>query len=1076
VSVLNKLLGAVGLAIVVCCQSLSQPPAKSETALRADRELAEAERLYTAASDASHSSTPEVTSANFRKALERFGEARKSFLAIGDPRNEAICLSWMGRMQEFTGDRKAAVESYSAALAIYQALGDTLQVGNQYANIGLSFFSAKDYNQAIRYYNEALSAARSAKNSGLESHALSCLGQCYSALFNRPLAIEYWEKAVKVDEAAGEISKQAYNLELLAGAYLGSGERESALAAYGKALAIYRRQSGTTARHLESYVLNNMGGVYGDLGDNRKAIEVRLEALGIQRQLGSTSAEASTLERIAIAYSNLKEPKTAVIFLEQALAAYKNVADHAGEASVLGTLSSVYLFNLNDPPKAREYSEQSLGVARAGGVAESEAEALIALGNVYAYLPEGRSKGIDFKLEALRIYRSLDDRPNAADALRDVAIDYSILGKDQTAVAYLDEALLTYAELGLVTRLPETLDWLETCWSAIGNPSFATAYGKQAVMSLQDMRQQIAGMDQAARRTYLRSIEKDYRSTVALLLDQARMMEAHEILTSFKDEQFFDLVDDPTKTQVKKPTLTVNESKFWSEYVSNLAEIKNLGLKIAKLKENLASGHSAPEGGEISRLENSKAALTKKMLDWLRASADEFAKPANASNEVSEMPGGETVWAALVEAKKNSGEEVAAVYQLVTDDGIYSLIVKREVISYVYTPAKGIDELAKKYWAVLQSEKYDPRPLGKQLYDVVFKPIEKSLPPGAKTILWSLDGNLRYVPMAALYDGKQYLVERYNNVTFTRTDNGRLTRAVSPTWNASAFGSSKPHAVYLLGNHVSFGALPGVKAELNTLFAGAGARHVITGDILLDDAFTRENMLARLKQKRPVVHIASHFSFRPGDDARSFLLLGDGTAFTLGDMKRQKDMFAGVELLTLSACNTAAQQPDADGREVDAFFELAQRLGAQSVMATLWPVADNSTPWLMREFYDLKVNKKENKAEALRNAQLALLNGSAKAARSAARSDASQVKIVVEADTASGTTPSPRRGGDFSSEQKGTAAPTPAGTRRDLNKTATRADTFTIAKKDAKPFVPDPKRPFAHPFYWSPFVLIGNWR
>lgn len=47
-------------------------------------------------------------------------------------------------------------------------------------------------------------------------------------------------------------------------------------------------------------------------------------------------------------------------------------------------------------------------------------------------------------------------------------------------------------------------------------------------------------------------------------------------------------------------------------------------------------------------------------------------------------------------------------------------------------------------------------------------------------------------------------------------------------------------------------------------------------------------------------------------------------------------------------------------------------------MATLWPVADNSTPWLMREFYQSRQSGEGlSKAEAFRRAQLALLNGTA---------------------------------------------------------------------------------------------------
>jgi len=29
---------------------------------------------------------------------------------------------------------------------------------------------------------------------------------------------------------------------------------------------------------------------------------------------------------------------------------------------------------------------------------------------------------------------------------------------------------------------------------------------------------------------------------------------------------------------------------------------------------------------------------------------------------------------------------------------------------------------------------------------------------------------------------------------------------------------------------------------------------------------------------------------------------------------------------------------------------------------------------------------------------------------------------------------------------------------------------------ERKPFARDPNAPYAHPYYWSPFVLIGNWR
>jgi CHAT domain-containing protein len=284
---------------------------------------------------------------------------------------------------------------------------------------------------------------------------------------------------------------------------------------------------------------------------------------------------------------------------------------------------------------------------------------------------------------------------------------------------------------------------------------------------------------------------------------------------------------------------------------------------------------------------------------------------------------------------------------------------------------------------------------------------------------------------------------------FTRADSQRLLRSVTAKWTGVGFGSSQSHTVEVLGDKVTFNALPGVTEELRLLFRQNGfADGVIDGEVLPDAKFTKSAMLEALKRRRPLVHISSHFSFWPGDEARSFLLLGDGTTMTLEEMKQYKDLFAGVELLVLSACNTAAQQPGANGHEIDGFAELAQRLGAGSVMATLWPVADNSTPWLMRQFYQSRQSGEGlSKAEAFRRAQLALLNGTAQTEPLPAgqKGASSAVSIVV---------------GDDASRRN---APT-------------RSTVVYVLAKDAPTFKRDASRPFAHPYYWAPFILIGNWK
>jgi CHAT domain-containing protein len=188
--------------------------------------------------------------------------------------------------------------------------------------------------------------------------------------------------------------------------------------------------------------------------------------------------------------------------------------------------------------------------------------------------------------------------------------------------------------------------------------------------------------------------------------------------------------------------------------------------------------------------------------------------------------------------------------------------------------------------------------------------------------------------------------------------------------------------------------------------------------------------LATAQIKPSLIHIASHFSFQPGDSRNSFLLLGDGDRFSLYDMQQYPNLFNGVDLLTLSACETAAQLPGANGKEIDGFAELAQRLGASSVIATLWKVADDGTSQLVTEFYRLRLSRPDApKSAILRQAQLNLLNGAAAPRGEQTKQSSSRADIV------------------------GTAGP-----------------------KAGATFIPPPSAPFAHPYYWAPFVLFGGTR
>jgi len=152
-----------------------------------------------------------------------------------------------------------------------------------------------------------------------------------------------------------------------------------------------------------------------------------------------------------------------------------------------------------------------------------------------------------------------------------------------------------------------------------------------------------------------------------------------------------------------------------------------------------------------------------------------------------------------------------------------------------------------------------------------------------------------------------------------------------------------------------------------------GDTGLIPGEVHFDEQFNATSVRAALARGHPLVHIASHFVFRPGNEASSFLLLGDGDKLTLSRIRQDKFDFSRVDLVTLSACETGVGGGrDSKGEEVEGLGAVVQKQGEKGVIATLWPAADESTGLLMQQFYRLRDANRLSKAGALLRAPLLL--------------------------------------------------------------------------------------------------------
>ncbi len=249
----------------------------------------------------------------------------------------------------------------------------------------------------------------------------------------------------------------------------------------------------------------------------------------------------------------------------------------------------------------------------------------------------------------------------------------------------------------------------------------------------------------------------------------------------------------------------------------------------------------------------------------------------------------------------------------------------------------------------------------KQLYDLLISPLAADFQKSnTKTLVFILDGVLRNLPMSVLYDGKQYLVEKYN---LALTPGLQL---VPP----SDVGERESRQAFLGGiseSRQGFAALPGVRAEIESI------GQLIPNQKLVNEKFNNRQVASNLvASNSQIVHLATHgqFSSNPED---TFVLTWDGRLDINGlqnlIQNRNNRSSKGIDLLVLSACQTAT----GDNRATLGLAGVAIKARAKSTIASLWSVSDEGTQSLMLDLYRNLANPNLSKAESLKLAQQSLI-------------------------------------------------------------------------------------------------------
>lgn len=252
--------------------------------------------------------------------------------------------------------------------------------------------------------------------------------------------------------------------------------------------------------------------------------------------------------------------------------------------------------------------------------------------------------------------------------------------------------------------------------------------------------------------------------------------------------------------------------------------------------------------------------------------------------------------------------------------------------------------------------------LSQKVYNWIIAPIASELTNRkVENLVFVLDAPLGNIPMGALYDGKQYLIEKYN---VALTPGLELLNPIP-----IARTNLRIIAGGLTEASQDFPALPNVQVELDAIKSKVANTRVLLNKQFNKDAI--EDAVQSLSV--PVIHLATHGQFSSKAEDTFILTYGD-RVINVKDLNsllqsRETNQRGAIELLVLSACSTAA----GDKKAALGIAGVAVRSGARSTLASLWSVDDEGTSIVMREFYTQLKQPNITKAQAIRKAQVSLL-------------------------------------------------------------------------------------------------------
>ncbi len=698
----------------------------------------------------------------------------------------------------------------------------------------------------------------------------------------------------------------------------------------------------------------------------------------------------------------------AIALLQQALQLFQHHGDRQTVSEILASLAAIYT-EVGQYETAIQYYQQALPLQRANGDRAGTSNTLANLGTAYSQLGRDR-EAIAVRQDALPIQRQTGNLAGETATLYELGLARARLGRHPQAIDDYQQALLLSRVSGDRAREGLILHQLGQNFAAQQQPELAIIHFKQASDIFAAIQEQIDRWDGEWQQLYAETVADNYRQLADLLLQENRLLEAQRVLDLLKVQELDDYLDEARAVVEELAIYLPPERDIIAAGEQLRDRAVAIGTELAQLRRVPPSELTAAQDDLLIVLDREYRQLVREFTEFTRrpdilAWLDQLSETAREQNlNLNSLRD-------LASDLQNLDTEPVLFYPLILADRLELLIALPGTPPLRHTVpveraelVQAIEDLRR----ALNSPGRDAQRPAQQLYQWLIAPLEADLRAAeTDTILYAPDAQLRYIPLAALHDGEQWLVERFeiNNITAQSLDDWQTPPSEQMRLLAGAFVKGR-YRFQVGGQDFAFAGLPAAGQEIAAL-----AALMPNTDTFVDEAFNR-TLLPRL-DSYAVVHFATHAALVPGQPEDSFILLGDGDRISLGEV-RDEWQFNNLDLIVLSACQTGMTADGwlSTGEEILGFGYLMQRAGARAAIASLWAVSDGGTEALMTEFYEALQVPGTTKAAALRQAQLVLL--------------------------------------------------------------ATGEQRSAVGLEQTRAIAPEVAARLSHPYYWAPFILIGN--